>query len=47
MFADWCVYMLVGYEQATLPRDPRIYEWISNEMLDLLNAGHFASVPPK
>ena len=47
VFANWAVYLLVGYEQATLPRDPKIYEWISNEMLDLLNAGHFASVPPK
>lgn len=47
VFADWCVYMLVGYEQATLPRDPRIYEWISNQMLDALDAGNFGTVPPR
>ena len=47
VFADWCVYMLVGYEQATLPRDPRIYEWISNQMLDALDSGRFDSVPPR
>ena len=38
VFADWCVYMLVGYEQATLSREPRVYEWISNQMLDALDS---------
>ncbi|BBZ78910.1 transcriptional regulator [Mycolicibacterium anyangense] len=47
VFADWCVYLLVGYEQATLPRDPRIYEWISNQMLDALDSGKFSTVPPQ
>ena len=46
VFADWAVYLLVGYEQAMLERDPRIYEWISNQMLDLLESGRFAGVPP-
>ena len=45
VFAQWAVYLLVGYEQATLPRDPLVYEWISNEMHELLASGRFASVP--
>lgn len=47
VFAHWAVYLLVGYEQATLPRDPKIYEWISNQMLELLESGRFASVPAR
>jgi hypothetical protein len=47
VFADWCVYMLVGYEQATLSREPRVYEWISNQMLDALDSGSFGTVPPR
>lgn len=46
VFADWAVYTLVGFEQAMLDRDPRIYEWISNQMLELLESGRFAGVPP-
>jgi AcrR family transcriptional regulator len=44
-FAVWAVYVFVGYEQATLPRDPRMFEWISTTMLNDLGAGHFADVP--
>lgn len=44
-FAAWAVYVFVGYEQATLPRDPRMFEWISNTMLDDLEAGRYAGVP--
>lgn len=46
VFAKWAVYMLVGYEQTTLPRDHRDYEWMSNALLNLLEAGRFEDVPP-
>jgi len=45
VFAQWAVYQLVGFEQATLERDGRDYEWMINRMLDDLEAGRFASVP--
>lgn len=44
-FAAWAVYVFVGYEQATLPRDAQMFEWISNTMLDDLEAGRYADVP--
>ncbi|MEI6253366.1 MAG: TetR/AcrR family transcriptional regulator [Mycobacteriaceae bacterium] len=44
-YAAWSVYVFVGYEQATLPRDLRMFEWISTTMLDDLQAGRFADVP--
>ena len=47
VFAYWAVYLLVGYEQSTLERDPFVYEWISNQMLDHLESGRFATVPPR
>jgi AcrR family transcriptional regulator len=45
MFAAWGVYVLVGYEQATLPRDAGVLEWIVGQLLDALDSGRFASVP--
>jgi AcrR family transcriptional regulator len=45
MFAAWGVYLLVGYEQATLPRDTDSLEWIVGQLLDALDSGRFASVP--
>ena len=45
-YAAWAVYVFVGYEQATLTREPRLFEWISKTMLDDLEAGRFANVPP-
>ena len=47
VFASWAVYLLVGYEQANLDRDPAVYQWISNQMLDALDSGRFATVPPR
>lgn len=44
-YAAWAVYVFVGYEQATLPRDQRMFEWISTTMLEDLQAGRFADVP--
>jgi AcrR family transcriptional regulator len=45
MFAAWGVYLLVGYEQATLPRDTKALEWIVGQLLDALDSGRFATVP--
>ena len=47
VFANWAIYLLVGYEQSTLQRDPLVYEWISNQMLDHLESGRFITVPPR
>lgn len=44
-FAAWAIYLLVGYEQATLPRDGNALEWIVTEMLDALDSGRFGTVP--
>jgi AcrR family transcriptional regulator len=44
MFAAWGVYVLVGYEQATLPRDTDVLEWIVGQLLEALDSGRFASV---
>lgn len=46
IYAAWSVYVFVGFEQATLPREPRMFSWISTTMLDDLEAGRFADVPP-
>ena len=45
LFADWAVYLLVGYEQSTLPRDKGALEWIVAQLLDALDCGRFASAP--
>jgi AcrR family transcriptional regulator len=45
LFAAWAVYLLVGFEQATLPRDTDALEWIAGQLLDALDSGRFASVP--
>ena len=34
LFAAWGVYMLVGYEQAVLPRDAAALEWIAGQLTD-------------
>lgn len=44
VFAAWAVYLLVGYEQATLPRDADALEWIAQQMITTLESGRFASV---
>lgn len=44
-YASWAIDVFVGYEQSTLPKNLRIFEWICNAMLDDLEAGRFADVP--
>ena len=46
VYAAWAVFVFVGYEQSTLPREPTMFEWISTRMLDDLRSGRFADVPP-
>lgn len=45
IFAAWSVYVFIGYEQATLPREAKMFEWISKTMLDELEAGRLKNVP--
>jgi len=45
LFAAWGVYLLVGYEQAALPRDAGALEWIASQLTDALDSGRFASAP--
>jgi AcrR family transcriptional regulator len=45
LFAAWGVYVLVGYEQAALPRDAGALEWIAGQLTDALDSGRFASAP--
>jgi len=45
VFAAWGVYVLVGYEQAVLPRDAGALHWIAGQLADALDSGRFASVP--
>ncbi|MCV7420783.1 TetR/AcrR family transcriptional regulator [Mycobacterium yunnanensis] len=45
VFASWSMYLLIGYEQATLPRDTIGLRWAADQLLDALDSGRFASVP--
>ena len=45
MFARWALYLVVGHEQATLPRDTAALAWIAKQLTDALDDGRFASVP--
>lgn len=46
LFANWAVYLLVGYEQATLPQDSGALEWIVGQLLEALDSGRFAEITP-
>jgi AcrR family transcriptional regulator len=42
VFASWALYLLIGYEQAALPkRDDSDIEWIAAQLLDALDSGRF------
>ncbi|OBJ67468.1 TetR/AcrR family transcriptional regulator [Mycobacterium sp. 1274756.6] len=45
VFAQCVLYTVIGYEQATLPRDDGALAWIIEQLLDALDAGKFAEVP--
>ncbi|MEB3033047.1 TetR/AcrR family transcriptional regulator [[Mycobacterium] nativiensis] len=45
LFANWAMYLLIGYEQALLPRDGVAFAWIADQLLDALDSGRFADAP--
>jgi AcrR family transcriptional regulator len=45
VFAAWSVYLLVGYEQAILPKDIDGLSWLVAQLLDALDSGRFSTVP--
>ncbi|MBU9762289.1 TetR/AcrR family transcriptional regulator [Mycobacterium sp. TNTM28] len=40
-FAAWGIYLIVGFEQSTLPRDTNALQWITTQMRDTLESGRF------
>ena len=44
VFADWAGYLLIGYEQSTLPKDKSSLEWIAGQLLECLDSGRFATI---
>ena len=47
LFAAWALYLLVGYEQVTLPPDTAGLGWLVAQLLDALDSGRFTSVPER
>lgn len=45
LFAAWSFYLLVGYEQTTVHRQPDDLRWIADQLLDALDSGRFGSAP--
>jgi len=45
VFAECAVYLLVGYEQCSLPKNKATLQWIAGQLLDALDSGLFATVP--
>jgi len=45
VFASWTIYLLIGYEQSTLRRNPVDLAWIAAQLLETLDSGRFGSVP--
>jgi AcrR family transcriptional regulator len=45
LFALWALYLLVGYEQSTLPPDAEGLAWMVAQQLDTLDSGRVRSLP--
>jgi AcrR family transcriptional regulator len=45
VFASWAMYLLIGYEQSTVAGNADDLKWISDQLLEALDAGRFSSVP--
>ncbi len=45
LFAQWALYLLVGCEQALLPRNPTDLAWIAGQLLTALDQGRFGTAP--
>lgn len=39
------MYLLVGYEQALLPRDATALAWLAAQLIEVLDSGKFDTVP--
>jgi AcrR family transcriptional regulator len=44
-FAAWGLYLLVGYEQALVPRNADDLAWFAGQLLDALDEGRFGTPP--
>ncbi len=42
LFASWAVFVLVGYEQVSLRRDPEALAWITDQMREVLDSGRLS-----
>ncbi|MDT5180870.1 MAG: hypothetical protein QOJ95_5068 [Mycobacterium sp.] len=45
VFASLAMFLLIGYEQSTLPLNDNDLGWIGDQLLDALDSGRFGSVP--
>lgn len=46
VFAKWALYLLVGYEQCTLPRDRDAFTWLAKQQFrHVLEEGSMVTVP--
>ncbi|MDP9165840.1 MAG: TetR/AcrR family transcriptional regulator [Actinomycetota bacterium] len=45
VFASWAMYLLIGYEQSTLPLPTEDLAWIGAQLLDALDSDRFTSLP--
>jgi AcrR family transcriptional regulator len=45
LFAHWSLYLLIGYEQSTLPPDTDGLAWMVAQQLDALDSGRCSSLP--
>ena len=45
LFAAWGLYLLVGYEQALVPRNHDDLTWIAAQLLEALDEGRFSMNP--
>jgi AcrR family transcriptional regulator len=45
LFAAWALYLLVGCEQALVPRNTADLAWIAGQLLDALDRGRFGTAP--
>jgi AcrR family transcriptional regulator len=43
LFAQWALYLLIGYEQATLPADPIALQWLVAQLVAALDSGRFGT----
>ncbi len=46
LFASWALYLLVGFEQATVPLDAVGLAWVAEQLAYALDSGRFSTAPP-